>query len=521
VTTSVDGGQSTPARRGARWSWAAVGLVLAAGMILRLMDLTDEPLDFHPTAQLLRALTAREMYQSSTAESGSSPVVTPYEVLEPPILERLTALTYRIVGGETPWVARIWNAIFWLMAAVFLFRMASKATSIGGGLVSLAYFLIIPLGVQVSRAFMPDSLMILMIVLSGYFLVRWADDGRWESAVLAGVASGAAILVKGRIAPMVLLTVLAVAFGSGRWRRLRREPQMWAVGLLTVSIPAVYYAGMTLGSTTGWVQGFSLDVLWMILSPSHYSRWLAFLDQVVYVGVMLLGLYGATLLAASTRRLSLGWWGGFLATGLLLPYHAVTHSYYSLPLVPVISLGLAPVGQILLDRLRGLAPAWRAVAIGAALLMVFYPAWRSRSVIVGQDFRGEPAGWQALANKLPTDGAMIAITQDYGYRLAYYGGRHVTLWPSAADLSYADLRGQGGDGAFSDVFEERTRGFRYFLVTNMGELDSQPELKDHLYAHFPQISTAEEFLLFDLSPTTGMSPGRDAVSLGSSTRVAS
>jgi len=46
--------------------WAAAVVIVAAGMFLRLMDLTDEPLDFHPTAQLLRALTARGMYLNSS-----------------------------------------------------------------------------------------------------------------------------------------------------------------------------------------------------------------------------------------------------------------------------------------------------------------------------------------------------------------------------------------------------------------------------------------------------------------------
>ena len=40
----------------------AVVLLLALGLGLRLYDLTDQPLDFHPTRQLRGALIARSMY---------------------------------------------------------------------------------------------------------------------------------------------------------------------------------------------------------------------------------------------------------------------------------------------------------------------------------------------------------------------------------------------------------------------------------------------------------------------------
>jgi len=481
--------------------WAAAVVIVAAGMFLRLMGLTDEPLDFHPTAQLLRALTARGMYLNSSAiELAGQPsaAASAYEVFEPPILERLVAWTYQIVGGEHAWIARIWNAFFWLLAALVLSDLARRSTSLAGGLVTLAYFLILPLGVLVSRAFMPDSLMVLMIVVSGSLLVRWSRSPAWGPAILAGLACGAAILVKGRIAPMILVSVLMVGLGDRRWRRLLREPQLWVIGILTVVIPGLYYGILISTSTAGWVSDFTLAVVWMLLDPSYYSRWLAWLDQLVYVGVMLLGFVGTVLLPAEVRRLNLGWWAGFVVTSMLVPYHAVTHSYYSLPLVPAIALGLAPVGQLLQERLRRLSIGWKALAAAASLLMVFYPAWRSRSVIVGNDYRGEPLGWQRVGQALPTDGAIIAITQDYGYRLTYYSGRTVSLWPSVADQDYAELRGHNTSDDFTEVFAEKAQGYRYFLVTNMGELEAQPDLDAYLRQNFPIVREGDGYLLFDL-----------------------
>ena len=509
MTVPAKPGVVRPLWRRWSWAWVAVGLLLLLGMVLRLMDLRDEPLDFHPMPQLHRAMIARNMYQRSLleAEAGGGPMPEAVQAAvgayEPPILERLVATSYLLTGGENPWIARIWNAAFWLIAAVLLFDFARRSTSVEGGLVSLAYFLVLPFGVQVSRAFMPDSLMVLLIVVAGYALVRWKDRGTWAWALGAGLASGAAILVKGRIAPMIFVTVVLVGLLDPNWKRVLRDLRWWTIGILTLALPAVYYGLLIPGSTSGWVQEGTLNVLGMLLDPSFYTRWMSFLDQVVYLGIAVLAVVGTALLPSMPRRLGLGWWLGFLAYGLLLPYNIVTHNYYSLPVVPAIALGLAPVGQLVLDRVGRLSFGWRAFAVAACLLMVFYPAWRSRSVIVGQDFHAEPLGWVKIGRELPTDGRIIAITQDYGYRLAYYGGRSVSLWPSVQDQAYAELRGHNTSPNIADVFAERTDGFHYFLVTNMSELEAQSDLEAYLRQNFPIVHEGDGYLLFDLQDSLG------------------
>lgn len=499
---------AAPGWRG-RASWGLVVGVLSLGMLLRLMDLTDEPLDFHPMPQLHRALIARAMYLRSSAPAGpgAGAVQASVGAYEPPMLERLVAWSYQAAGGEYPWIARVWNAAFWLAAGWTLFAMARRSTSMLGGIVTLAYFLVLPFGVQVSRAFMPDSLMVLLIVVSGYALLRWGDTRSWAWAAVAGLATGGAILAKGRIAPLLLMTLLVFLLGDARRLRVLRDPQVWLVGTLSVVVPGIYYVVLIPGATSGWVSEGTLNVLPLLADPSFYSRWLFFLDNIVYAGVMLLALFGTMLLPPSVRRLGLGWWIGFVAYGLLLPYNMVTHNYYNLPIVPAIALGLAPVGDLLLDRVRTQTGWFRAAMVGACLLALFYPAWRIRSVIVGQDFRAEPLGWQKIGRELPDDGPIIAITQDYGYRLSYYGGRRVDLWPSVQDQAYAVLRGHNTSDDIGEVFDDLAGGYRYFLITNFSELDAQVALKEYLYATYPVVIEGEGYLLFDLASPRGTGSG--------------
>src|SRR3990172_1556642 len=86
-------------------------LLLALG--IRLFDLTDPPLDFHPTRQLRSAMIARGMYyaglddvpewqrEMATRQQDSQ------EALEPTILQTLVAFAYRLAGGEHLWLAKL------------------------------------------------------------------------------------------------------------------------------------------------------------------------------------------------------------------------------------------------------------------------------------------------------------------------------------------------------------------------------------------------------------------------------
>jgi len=130
---------------------------------------------------------------------------------------------------------------------------------------------------------------------------------------------------------------------------------------------------------------------------------------------------------------------------------------------------------------------------------VFYPLWVARSVQAAKDYRHEPAYWQDLGNLIPNDGDVIALTQDYGFRLMYYGWTKVSLWPTQIERELSEIRGaQGGD--FASEFSDRIEGKGYFLVTAPSQLNKQPSLKEHLEENYPIISQGDGYILFDLEP---------------------
>jgi len=117
----------------------------------------------------------------------------------------------------------------------------------------------------------------------------------------------------------------------------------------------------------------------------------------------------------------------------------------------------------------------------------------ARSVLIAEDFRAEPAYWQTVGEAIPANAKVIALTQDYGYRLMYYGWRRVDLWPLASGL--AEIRGNTINAG--KTFAEFAADKDYFLVTSFNQLDKQPDLKKILDG-YPIAAQGDGFVLYDL-----------------------
>jgi hypothetical protein len=85
------------------------------------------------------------------------------------------------------------------------------------------------------------------------------------------------------------------------------------------------------------------------------------------------------------------------------------------------------------------------------------------------------------------------LTQDYGYRLMYYGWRKIVLWPYVNGLTEAKGTSFNAQAKFSELVAGRDD----FLVTASGQLDAQPELKKILDG-YTVIEQGDGFVLYDL-----------------------
>jgi hypothetical protein len=517
--------------RRTRFLWIALTL-LALGAGLRLYDLTDQPIDFHATRQLRGAIVARGIYyrilpgvdpglrQQAQAFSAST------GQYEPPILERIVAVTYLIAGQEAFWIARIYNTLFWLVGALAVFllarRMALSASSDADSssessiawltaLVSLAYVLVLPFSVQASRSFQPDPGMTMWLCLSALALYRWSEEqtrsaSGWKWTLLAGVFCGLAVLTKAVAIFIVggafLSLILYTLFRSGTkslaasFFKQLRNPHIWVILILMVAPTAIYYLSRQ-GRTAEYFSSWTLSLSHLLLQPRFYLRWLNLVQELLTPFAILAALVGFWLAHGRNRWLLAGLWVGYLAYGLFLPYQMDTHSYYHLMLVPIAALSFAPLVQRLIRFLFQRSRLWQVIAAGFVVLMLVFLSWQSLIPLYGQDYRNEPAHWQEIASQLPADGKIIALTQDYGYRLMYYGWRKVTLWPNRGEIRLNNLRGSSKE--FDDFFAKRTQDKSYFLITAFRQYEDQPALVQKLTEHYPVLAQTPGYIIFDLT----------------------
>ncbi|MFZ5884733.1 MAG: glycosyltransferase family 39 protein [Chloroflexota bacterium] len=494
-----------------RLSWLLALALLVFGLGLRLYDLTDQPLDFHPTRQLRGAIIARGIYYQmlSPAETEASRAVAfwrSFEEFEPPILETLVAGVYVLAGGEHLWIARIFSSIFWIVGGLVLYLLARRSVGADGALVGLAYYLILPFAVYASRSFQPDPAMTMWIVLTAGALYRWAEltsqpsssraAQQWKWAVLAGILGSLAILTKVVAVFIVGGAAMALVIHALGLKRLWRNPQVWVMAVLMIAPTAIYYLTRQ-ERASQYVSSWTLSLSYLLLQPAFYVRWLSFLQSLMGFTALVLALTGVLIAPALLRTLLLGLWGGYVAYGLFLPYQMYTHNYYHIQLVPVISLSLVPLAHLIVRQLTQQPRFWRMAFALVALAAIAFPAWTVRSELISRDFRDEPAYWQAIVANLPADGKIIALTKDYGYRLMYYGWRQVAIWPISGERELAQLRGSAKE--FETFFAKRIEGKSYFLIAPPRLLDDQPDLKQALEQGYPLIAQSSDFLLFDLA----------------------
>jgi hypothetical protein len=501
-----------------RWLLPLVLFVMfGLALGIRAYDITDLPLDFHPSRQLFSAIKARGMFYETlpdvpetqrdfAVQQGKTKVT-----IEPEIIEYSAVFFYRLTGVEQLWIPRMFSALFWLVGGIFVYLLARDLVSTDGAVLSLAFYLFAPYGIFASRSFQPDPLMVMLTVAFWWLIYRWTNltpnpftrkgtcpkrrEESWKWAILAGVVGGLAIFVKFVAAFFVIGGALGALLGRYKLRELIRSPQVWTLGVLGV-LPGtawILYGKFVLGIFGGDMSGRFIPSL--LVSPAFYLQWQVKAAAVAGgIGIML-GLLGLLLVSGRARVFLLGVWGAYFVFGLYFNYHISTHDYYSLPLLSIVALSLALLGNRFFAYLADAGVGWVRGALSLILLYgILSTVWDIRNQVKAVDYRPQQATWAEIGQALQ-GGSTAALTQDYGTWLAYWGWRSAEIWPSSGDLYQASARGNTRD--IAKLFDEIAASKTYFLVTDMNDFKKQPELRAWL-AEYPVVAQGDGYIIYNL-----------------------
>jgi hypothetical protein len=494
----------------------ALVLIFGAALAIRLYDLTDLPLDFHPTRQLVSVIKARGLYyRTKPSDIPAWKLETAIRQaklkadVEPVVFEHLVALTYRFTG-EQVWIARIYSSLFWIIGGIFLFRLAHDFVSFEGALISTTYYLIFPYAVIGSRSFQPDPLMVMLVLSFWWMFARWLNlashsplplgEGKGvKEAILAGFLGGFAIFIKFSAIFFVIGGALGLALSRFTLRDLLRNIQVWMIVLLG-ALPAAIYLAYGIFFRGDLAKAFSdRFVPALLLSPYNYLQWETKASMAAGGIFIMLGLLGLFLIKDRRMQVFLfGLWGSYIFYGLFFNYHIATHDYYHLPFIPIVGLSLAPLGDWFFTHLAG-ATTQRWMKSAVYVIFIFgllSVLWDVRNQIKAVDYRPEAVMWAEIGEQFDGKARVIALTQDYGSRLQYWGWKTVSTWPYGGDTAFANIR--AGVFTFDDLFNRYSSKMSYFLVTDFDEFNRQTALKDRLFNFYPVYAEGDGYLIFDL-----------------------
>ena len=496
-----------------------LGVVFAAAFCLRLYRIGEPLFDFSPVRQYHSALLARGFYEWLL--SGDLKTLPPDGIIEPPILEVLASLAYVISSGEHLWVPRLLSASFWMVGGVFLYLIARRIVSANAAVFSLAFYLLDPAVVLPSRAFMPDPLMIMALLVSVFTILRYHERPSWGRLMVAIATSSVALLVKPGICLFQIFGafVALMVYRRGLWRTLRSTHLLvfTALSLLPVGL---YYIGSLQGAATGRIVPELLTT---------FGFWKGWLEQIEYmVGYIALvgALFGLLLFRPGLpRAMMAGLWGGYLVFGLVFARHVQTHDYYSLQLVPVIALSLGAVWDFLTIALWRAASTHyvRATVVGVFVLALALGVVEHRATIllIAHQGRGEAFPGTYVSHAMTADyerradvyreigevvnhsPKTIVLAPDFGSSLAYHGridGEFLLPESKKVVKDFAALRAEHSPKYFIVI----KRFAHYNMQVDWGGTGKGKKykaLRTLLAKNYSVVADDDAYVVFDLGKT--------------------
>jgi hypothetical protein len=369
-------------------------VLLVVAVAIRLLGVTNPPVDIHHVRQSDTASIARNMAREGIdllhpRVDWAGPDAGTVES-EVPVYNALVSLGWASSGTPTAagWAwARLLSVLAWLGGGLALLLWVRRRLE-GPPWAFLVLYALSPLAVAFSRNMQPDALAVCLLLFALERTDAASDregSEAWLGLVLAGLLAALAIAIKGTVLPFVLLAPVILLAR----RRGAAGPAVAVVLALSLIPPAVWYwhahahlgvDGASFGLWGGDSHKWGGLAAWL-----QVGSWRSILGTFIVHAATPVGLAAAALGASRARDLpelrpfALALVAAAVSVILVTEGFAL-HNYYQLAFVPFLSV-LAGAGAVeAIWWLRGDDRNRRAiVAVAAAVLA----AW---TLLAGQSF---------------------------------------------------------------------------------------------------------------------------------------
>jgi len=419
--------------------------------------------------------------------------------LEPPVTEWLASILYRIAGREDLRLARILTCTFWLVGGWFLFRTTQRLVATDAAVFALAYYLLLPYSILLSRSFQADSLMMLGFLASLYLIVRYHEAPSQQRLLFAALVAATTLIYR----PLVLLALIG-AFAVPVMAR--RGPIRGALDRATFTyaaiavLPAVLYYGYAtfVAHHFGWklTSSFRFHLFGHV---EYWAGWGVLVLIVVGALPLVLAACGVVLLRAGLpRSVIVGLSLGYLGFGLLFTMHIHTHEYYSAQLIPTVAIAGSPVAMLLAQRFvaargRALKAVALAVAGGVTCAGIAFELYQAFQ----RTHNEPPAVAREIGGIVGHSAKVIFLAPYYGLSLQYLGELTGAYWPRA--ITYQLYRAKDerelsiGERLAAIPFEPE-----FFVITDFPEFEGHhQDLAAYLQSRCHLTAQTPDYLIYE------------------------
>lgn len=342
-----------------------VFILITVGAIARFINIKQPLLEFFPQRQTQTAEITRNIYKNGWPDfwtpkvryfTNGEPI--PY-VLEFPVYNGLIVVLYHLFGPNVIW-GRIVSLTFFVLSSIIFYRLVSKTIPAISAILAILFFSFSPLHILTGRSFQPEELVLFLLLLAVY-------KKSWLVFSLA-------ILTK---LPILLFAPVML------YRSSLSRNNFIKLALSIIPPIAWYYRAGQLTIHPAIARNFELSnwfqpLLW--LNP----RWYFSLFQIEHIWILTtlgllffwLGLWQIILSlrgSPSVNRVNLVFWLVWLLSGLfylaIFNYHAMTHEYYHLLLLPPLSIFVGTGLSQIVKITKGYSRNIRVISITGIILL--------------------------------------------------------------------------------------------------------------------------------------------------------
>jgi 4-amino-4-deoxy-L-arabinose transferase-like glycosyltransferase len=181
------------------------------------------------------------------------------------------------VFGVSDFYGRFLAVIFSLFTIYGLYMLVRKIISEKTALWGAFIYAIIPLNIYYSRAFMPESMMLMFIVYGIYFFLLWLENEKWSYFIFSALFISLAVLLK---IPTLYVGLPILWLAIQKYgKKVFANVTLWIYSLIIlVPVALWYYHAHQLFLQTGLsfgIWGFGTDK-WgnfnLLISPAFYNK---------------------------------------------------------------------------------------------------------------------------------------------------------------------------------------------------------------------------------------------------------